>query len=211
MAEPGAAFGPAGTNAAVRCSGLGHVGHCPFHVLWQRERFIPPVVVPGAPWGEISLYLLMPCKWGHGNPRPCCTRQTLFASVASLASGAGSSGDTGDAPGWELQWGWMVPMAIPVPEAPTVGQGPPRLLLAALAGDEASLAVLGGLPRTPLLLPASHTSCPTPLPAVGDSRSPSPWCSMGRGKDLPKDFGGCGRGHKSALTDDFRFVSVACR
>lgn len=134
----------------------------------------------------------------------------LFASVASLASGAGSSGDTGDAPGWELLWGWMVPMAFPVPEAPTMGQGPPRLLLAALAGDEASPAALGGLPKTPLLLPASHTSCSAPVPALGDSRSPSPRCRMGRGKDLPKDFGGCGRGHKSALMDDFRFVSVAC-
>lgn len=102
MVEPGAAFGPAGTKAAVRCSGLGHVGHCPLYVLWQRERFISPLVVPGAPRGEISLYLLVPHKQGHANPRSCCTLQIGFALLASLAFGAGSSGDTGDAPGWEL-------------------------------------------------------------------------------------------------------------
>lgn len=41
----------------------------------------------------------------------------------------------------------MVPTDFPVPEAPIVGQGPPGLLPAALAGDEARSAVLGGPPK----------------------------------------------------------------
>lgn len=40
--EPGAAFGPTGTKAAARCSGLCRVGRCPLRVPWQRERFLPP-------------------------------------------------------------------------------------------------------------------------------------------------------------------------
>lgn len=132
----------------------------------------------------------------------------------------------------------MVPTAFPVPEAHAVGQGPPRLLLAALAGDGASPAALGGLPKisaapaglTRILLHASAsakgqhrvTAGPQAHDAVREeaetclkilepvAEAAADHSSLSHQLRL-SPAAACVPGHGSSLTDDFRFASVSCR